>query len=357
MIHWSISVAVYACSALVLWLGGRGEWLYWPGFLAWCGFIGLGQLAIYVAIRSGWSERFADPALTAAQIVLGVLSVEWAYMICGPMRGVSLLPLLLIFTFGAFSLSWRRFGWLTLFALLSLFAVVAALNSMRAGPGRWSFDNGALRIDLVNVAMVGIVLPAISLVSARLSWLRSRLRQQREELAGALEEVQRLATRDDLTGLANRRHMQERLEQEHCRVGRGGRPFSVVLIDLDHFKRINDSHGHASGDEVLRAFAAEAVAMLRSSDLMARWGGEEFLLLLPDTQAPQAQATAERLLARVRDVPLDAGSVLTFSAGVAEIQPGENAIEAVERADRAMYAAKQAGRNRVVLQQAAAGAG
>lgn len=350
VIHWSISVSVYASSALALGLGGRDEWLHWTGFLGWCVFSGLGQSAIYVAIRSGWSERFADPALTAVQMVLALLAVGWAYMICGPMRGVALLPLLLIFTFGAFALSWRRFAWLTLFALACLVAVVVALNTWRSGPGGWSFDNGELRIDLINVTMVGIMLPAISVVSARLSSLRSRLRQQREELTRALKEVQRLATRDDLTGLANRRHIQERLVQEHGRVGRGGRPFSVALIDIDHFKRINDSHGHASGDDVLRAFAAEAAAMLRSCDLMARWGGEEFLLLLPDTQAPQARASVERLLARIREVPLATGFPLTFSAGVAEFQPGEMATATVARADRAMYAAKEGGRNRVVLQ-------
>ncbi|WP_330970739.1 hypothetical protein, partial [Lysobacter sp. A3-1-A15] len=123
-------------------------------------FLVVAQLAVYVALRSGWSERLNDPALTAAQIVLGVVAVEWGYVICGPARSVTLLPLLLIFTFGAFSLSWRRILWLTVFALTSLIAVAAALHATRPGTGTWSLDNAELRIDLTNVMMILILLPA-----------------------------------------------------------------------------------------------------------------------------------------------------------------------------------------------------
>ncbi len=347
--QWLISASVYAGSATVLWFGVRDGWVAAGVFAAWVAFIALGQTLVYVAIRSGWSERYPDPALTAAQIMLGVVSVEWAYMMSGPMRTATLLPLLLIFAFGAFSLGWRRFVGLTLFALGTLLIAVAALNVARADSGGWSMGHVETRIDLVNVMMMAVLLPTISLLSARLSFLRTRLRQQRAELTEALAEVQRFATCDHLTGLANRRHMQERLVLEHARAQRG-HTFSVVLIDLDHFKRINDSHGHARGDEALRAFADEAAAGLRNCDLLARWGGEEFLLLLPDTPAPQARSTVERLLARMHAAPPIPGLPMTFSGGVTEQQPGEAVAETVARADRAMYAAKQGGRDKVVLQ-------
>lgn len=346
--QWLISASVYACGASVLWFGVRGGWVAAGVFTDWCAFIAFGQVLVYAAIRSGWSKRYADPALTAAQIVLGVVTVEWGYLISGPMRTATLMPLVLIFAFGTFSLGWRRFAWLTLFTLCSL-GMVVAFNSARLGVDGGPLPAVEVRIDLVNLMMMGILLPAISLLAARLSSLRDRLWQQRAELTEALAEVQRLATCDELTGLANRRHMQERLVLEHARAQRE-HVFSVVLIDLDHFKKVNDSYGHARGDEALRAFADEAGASLRSCDLLARWGGEEFLLLLPDTPAPQARATVERLLARMRAAPPIPGLPMTFSGGVTEYRPGEAVAETVARADRAMYAAKEGGRGRVVLQ-------
>jgi diguanylate cyclase (GGDEF)-like protein len=347
--QWLISVLVYTSCALVLWFGLLQGLSSENALIEWCAFLAIGLAGFYAALRSGWSERFADPALTAAQIVLGVIGVEWGYLICGSVRTVALFPLLLIFTFGAFSLSWRRIMWLTLFALASLVATVMALNASRPDIDPWSLKNGDLRLDLTNVLMVMILLPALSLVASRLSSLRLKLRAQREALTSALKEVQRLATHDELTGLANRRYMQERLAQEQYRFQRQGHPFSVVIIDLDFFKRINDTQGHAFGDQVLQAFAAEAVATLRTSDLIARWGGEEFLVLLPDTRGPQALASIQRLLSRMHTLPHGSGPPLTFSAGVTEYRWNEAAGDAVARADREMYEAKQSGRNRARL--------
>lgn len=348
--QWLICVLVYLASGLVMWFGMSQGWLHGSRLIAWCGFLAIGLTAVYVALRTGWSERFADPALTAAQIVLGVIGVEWAYFIAGPVRNVALFPLLLIFTFGAFSLSLRWITWLTVFAIAGLVGCVAVLHATRPGVDGWSLDNPDLRLDLTNVLMVMILLPALSLVAARLSALRRRLSSQRTALTELLGKVQQLATHDELTGLANRRHMRERLAQEQGRFQRLGHPFSIAIIDLDHFKWINDAHGHAVGDAVLRAFAAEAASMLRASDLMARWGGEEFLLLLPDTRGPQAQASVVRLLARVRAMPQSVGRPLSFSAGVTEHRPGETVAETVARADREMYVAKRSGRNTVMLQ-------
>ena len=118
---------------------------------------------------------------------------------------------------------------------------------------------------------------------------------------------------------------------------------------MDHFKQINDAYGHAVGDDVLKLFAAEALAMLRAGDLMARWGGEEFLVLLPGTRGQQAQASVMRLLDRVRALPQKCGRPLSFSAGVTEYRVGETVAETVARADREMYVAKRCGRNSVSL--------
>ena len=350
MSQWLTTALVYVGSALVLWFGMSRGWADGSHLLAWCGFVALGLGAVFVAMRTGWSERFADPALTAAQMVFGVVTVEWGYLIAGPVRNVALFPLLLIFTFGAFSLGWRRITWLTAFAIASLVGCVLALHGARTGGDAWSLDDVDLRFDVTNVLMVMILLPALSLVAARLSSLRSRLSTQRAVLTELLAKVQQLATHDDLTGLANRRHMLERLAQEVARFQRQGRPFSIAIIDMDHFKQVNDAYGHAVGDEVLTGFAAAATSMLRGGDVMARWGGEEFLLLLPETRGEAAQASVLRLLGLVRALPQRSGQPLSFSAGVTEYRAGEAMAETIARADRQMYVAKASGRNAVRLQ-------
>ncbi len=344
--QWSIAALVYLASALVLVFGIGQGWMDVGSLVAWSSFLVLGLALVYVAIRSGWSEKFADPALTATQIVLGIIVVEWAYVICGPVRSVALYPLLLIFTFGAFSLSSRRLARLTAFALVSLVACVAARHVLSFGAD-WSLSNPDLRLDVTNVLMVTILLPALSLVASRLSALRFRLRSQRAELTEALRLLQVVAVRDELTGLSNRRHMQERLEEERSRFERTAHGFSIAVIDLDHFKDINDACGHAGGDEVLRRFAREAQTTLRGADVLGRWGGEEFLLLLPETSAEQAQLCVERLLARIRALPTPTGVPLSFSAGVTGHRQEDSLAETIARADQAMYAAKGAGRNAV----------
>ena len=165
---------------------------------------------------------------------------------------------------------------------------------------------------------------------------------------------------DPLTGIPNRRQLAERAGLEVERARRFGRPLSLLLMDVDHFKRINDNHGHAVGDEVLRVLAALCRAELRQTDLLARMGGEEFVALLPETTAEGAALIAERLRLRVAAHPLLSDPVripVTISVGVAGWEPDTARWEdLLERADRAMYDAKEGGRNRVT-HAVAAGAG
>ncbi len=346
--QWLIGTLAYAASGLVLWFGLRLGWMDASRLVPWCIFLAVALAAIYVALRSGWSERFRDPALTVEQLMLGVIGVDWGYLICGPVRSVALFPLLLIFTFAAFSLSWRKIALLTAITLASLLGTMMIGHALEPGAGTWSLRDENLRLDLINFLMISIMLPALSWLAARLSFLRMRLQSQRAELIQALEQVQRLATHDALTGLCNRRHMEGRLGEEQSRADRQGTPFSVALIDLDHFKRVNDAHGHAGGDRVLQAFAIAAQRKVRGCDLVARWGGEEFLVLMPGSDVPQALDAMERLLDQVRAMPRDAADPpLSFSAGVTQYRPGENTAQTILRADLGMYAAKNAGRGRV----------
>ena len=161
-----------------------------------------------------------------------------------------------------------------------------------------------------------------------------------------------LSLRDPLTGLSNRRHFLAALDQEIDRVTRAGDMALLLMVDIDHFKRVNDTHGHGVGDEVLRRFAAVAQQGLRDTDVLARWGGEEFLLLLNDTSAEQAQIGLDRVRELLADARLSNEVPelrATFSAGLTAYDSGEPLDVCIERADRALYAAKQAGRDRVVV--------
>ncbi len=183
------------------------------------------------------------------------------------------------------------------------------------------------------------------------------------EAAAAQRRLAELAVRDGLTKAFNRRYLDRRLADEIARAERFGRPLSLALVDIDHFKQVNDARGHQCGDRALAAVSAALRSGLRESDVLARYGGEEFCILLLETEPAAALATVERLRAAVAATPIQAtgpdeepaeGSfradpfTLTVSAGVAGLMPGEGPAALLERADAALYRAKRRGRNRVV---------
>jgi diguanylate cyclase (GGDEF)-like protein len=170
------------------------------------------------------------------------------------------------------------------------------------------------------------------------------------KLKQALSTINELAIRDELTGSHNRRFLLGLVDREKERSDRNGRPFCLCLFDLDFFKRINDTYGHAAGDAVLRAFAGAVQGQIRATDAFGRYGGEEFLLMLPETPAPDAVVLAERVrrvIAALRCQHEGSEIGMTVSVGVAEYRLGETAAQAIGRADEALYLAKSLGRNRV----------
>jgi diguanylate cyclase (GGDEF)-like protein len=347
LLHWLIAGLVYMCIALLLLSGIRQGWMRAGAMAAWSAFVGLVMVSGYAALRSGWSERFADPALTVWQLSMGVIAVNWGYVICGPMRTSALFPLMFIFAFAAYSLRHRQIAGLTIFAVAGLVAAIV----IRQALAPWILDAGPvlpLQVDINNLLMILVVLPALALVAARLSALRTRLRAQRAALEGALADVERLAVSDELTGLPNRRAMMDTLARSAAHARRGLVPFCVAMLDLDHFKKINDSLGHATGDEVLKRFAVVMSKVLREGDVLGRWGGEEFLVVLPGATPPVAQEVLVRMQAAGRGALLPDRAV-TFSAGVTAYRDAEPVEALLARADKALYAAKLAGRDRVEL--------
>jgi diguanylate cyclase (GGDEF)-like protein len=268
--------------------------------------------------------------------------------------------------------------------VLLLLAMLHAFQGARAGdPESRLIAAGlsllilTLLIDILAVTQVIPLIPGLPIVgfvilfivSARalsgryereyreLLALRNELEERVHERTHALEDANRrleaMSRTDSLTGLLNRRAFLEECERELHRAARGGQPCSVVMIDLDHFKQINDRYGHGAGDELLKSGAMSLRSVLRAEDLVARWGGEEFVFFLPNTDADAAARVAEKARKTLAGmVPAGAGPSVsvTGSFGIATHRIGRTLEATIAAADQALYRAKETGRNRVVAE-------
>ena len=313
-----------------------------PG-IAWSVTSISGIVGFYLLIRTGLSERLgSDPSLTLYQSAFGVAATAFGYAINPELRGAIIAIMMLNLVWGMFVLKDRQALGLCGFALALLAATMAWKSA--TDPARFP-----PRIELLHFSFALILLVATSVLSMRMGGLRARLSARKLELQQALATIRELAQVDELTRLSNRRHILEMLAIAHTRCVRSGEPLSVVLIDLDHFKAVNDRHGHAAGDAVLREFATVLRGGLRESDFAGRWGGEEFLVVLPQMRAGVAAVLVDRLRDAVAQMSFDhvmPGLVISFSAGASECSASEATHVAIERADQAMYLAKEAGRGR-----------
>ena len=236
---------------------------------------------------------------------------------------------------------------------------------------RLSQDLQSTQLRVRNVSLIGLgIILAVTLLGATLvsrasrqrAMLQKDLAKRNDELQQALDHISELAQRDPLTGLLNRRAVLERSAEELVRCRRHGSPISLLMCDVDHFKPINDAHGHAVGDEVLVELASRLRQCFRETDLVARWGGEEFLCVLPDTCVAEAEVSLTRLRHDLAQTPLNTsiGPIpITLTSGLAElgVACSKDAItvitEAIRHADESLYQGKRAGRDRNVVSESA----
>ncbi len=211
----------------------------------------------------------------------------------------------------------------------------------------------AAGVAAVLVLVLALALYRYRRMLQRLARSNAQILRQQQALEAANRELERLSQTDGLTGLANRRQFDHALQREHARQQRTGSALSLLMIDLDHFKHVNDHYGHAMGDDYLRAVARVLRASVtRATDVAARYGGEEFACLLPDTPADDACMLAERIRQGVADLGLPNALAdtthLTVSVGVATLERGSSSVaQLLTQADAQLYAAKHAGRDRV----------
>ena len=329
----------------------------WMGF-GWCGLAWFVAAAValntifFIAIRSGWSQRFRDPGLTLPQITLAMGLALFLIHYGGEARSVLLMLFFAALFFGVFGLRLRQFLLLGGVAVAGYALLVSwELRGVSADAPAW-------KLELLRLLTLAMIMLWMALLGGYVARLRGDLRRRNVELAEATSRLRALVAHDELTGAFNRRHLMDILGREKERADRFGHVFTVCIIDLDHFKRINDTHGHGAGDDVLRGFTERMLASARKIDWLGRqdvdttfgrYGGEEFLLVMPHTPLAGARVCVERIRSRVVAAPFDtvAGPLqANFSAGVAEHRPGECIAETLSRADEALYLAKTRGRGR-----------
>jgi diguanylate cyclase (GGDEF)-like protein len=222
---------------------------------------------------------------------------------------------------------------LTLFAVELSAVVVKALSEPLSGLNS---------VEVSWLVRMHAFMGAIIALAYAMSYLKDQLSLQKD----LTEAMHLLAHTDPLTGVANRREILSELRKETGKSMRYERPLSVVLFDLDHFKDVNDAHGHDHGDIVLREVVRAERPVLRASDRLGRWGGEEFIVLAPETDVREAGLLAERLRTKIADRISDSSPAVTASLGFAEYEAGDTPEVLIKRADQALYKAKLLGRNR-----------
>lgn len=311
----------------------------------WSGITLAGMAVFFVLIRSGASRRWREPSLTVPQMLFALSSGAVAYALLGAGRGAVFPVVMTILMFGLFVATPAQMRGVSVYAVALFGAVMAGCAWTM--PARYP-----PAIELGHFLLVATMMPAVSILAGRLSLIRQRSRQHRAELALALGRLREQSTRDELTGLINRRHMDELIEQEHQRCVRSGQSFCLAVLDIDHLRGVNEAHGHSAGDAVLRALAQEAGHHVRVSDVLSRQGGDEFVLMMSDTRAALARGGLERLhekMSAVR-VPHGAGTLaVTLSGGLAQHHAGETVAQTLDRAQAARAEAKAQGGNRIVV--------
>jgi diguanylate cyclase (GGDEF)-like protein len=303
-------------------------------------------LVIFGIILSefGFNERFKDHYLVAPQATLCMLIALAFTYIAPEVGGMFLCTLFIVFSFS----SLRSTPAQTMVIWTAMTIGLAGLFLLTDKPV--SMPHGSHLERFATLLVFVLTIGRCMFLGIFSSTLKQSLYQSGLRLKEAYKRIEELAELDELTGSYNRRCIMRMLDEEIARAGRNGAPCSIALIDLDWFKRINDAFGHPTGDEVLRTFAITMFANIRGIDRFGRYGGEEFLLVLPDMSTDNAVRALDRLRAIIADLDWSAFSPdmsVTISAGVATLKPDETPDTFLARADRALYAAKARGRNRI----------
>ena len=335
-----VSYVVDAAILLVYAHAGTVPAIIGPAFAA-CGLV---SVTGYILLsESGFTERFKDHYFVVPQSIISMIILLVFTYIAPEVGAMFLCTLFVVFAFS----SLRSTPWQTTVVWTAMALGLAALFLLTDKPISLPHETYLERFATMTVFILTI--GRCMFIGIFSSAMRESLYKSGLALKEANRRIEELAELDDLTGSLNRRCIMSFLDDEIARAARANIRCSIALIDLDWFKRINDTYGHPTGDEVLRTFAITVFANIRGVDRFGRYGGEEFLLVLPDTPHEVAVRMLERLRSITSELDWSAflpGMRVTFSAGIATLTASDTADTFLARADSALYKAKAQGRNR-----------
>jgi len=313
-------------------------------FVAVIAFFWIGIFVFTFLIRSGINLRFSDPSLTIPQMLWGTSFLLTITYLLNEWRGLILMVYFGMLSFGFFKLRFREFLSVSLFAILGYTLIILYL---------FLYEPERLQIELELLQLLTFTGTIIVMLftGSSIHQLRERAKNQYIALQDALEKNKTLAKTDELTGLYNRRYFMEKLSQQKALAEREDSDFVLCFCDLDHFKHINDTFGHHTGDIVLHKFGEILKASIREIDYAARFGGEEFVCLLVNTDVNNAIKVTERIresLASFNFNDIAPSLHATVSIGVSNFRQFNTIQETLMNADNRMYRAKQLGRNQVI---------
>jgi diguanylate cyclase (GGDEF)-like protein len=304
-----------------------------------CAIVSTIIFGFFIVFRLGLNRRFPDPSLTVFQLLAAVFTMLFVVYRAPDTRLAFTAFFFVALMFGMLRCSGTKLAVLGVVSLAAFALVIGCRYSD-------NHDAEMVRLDMLQFVAISITFPWFLFIGGRVKQLQRDLL----EVNIKLEDIEEQARHDDLTGVYNRRALMLALEELKQRANASGEPLSICVIDLDLFKRYNDEFDHLTGDRILQAFAQAARDGLRSTDVFGRYGGDEFVQILPHTALAGAVLDAERLRNRISTLEIPfAPSMgpLTVSVGVAQYRPGETIVQTFARADGALYKAKQLGRNRV----------
>lgn len=300
--------------------------------------------ALY-CVCSGRTQDLRDPSLTIPFMLWAIIYISVMLLFAKELRPVLMLAYLAIMPFGVFRLTWKGFLGICLFSMSCYTSVILYLQ--RNANGLWIPE-----LEALLGATFLVCIMAYTVIGREVDVLRNAYKRKNRELRRAMVRIEELAVTDELTSLYNRRYLLRTLEKQRALANREGLPFVLAFVDIDHFKQINDHHGHRIGDQVLAELSLHLKMSIREVDLAARYGGEEFVLLLSGLAIEDAGKVLERIRIKVMEKSFSEVSIpLTVSIGVAQYRPGEEGEELLNRADRLLYDAKRDGRNCVKMEQ------
>ncbi len=343
MVYALYGAAIHTVVCVLLWYGDffrmSAHEFVLTFFLAWVvnGFF-------FGLIYSGANERLKDPSLTVPMMLWAMSFNMYTVFITTEVRELLLMFNFFTLVFGTFHLSVRAFVMLSCYGMFLYFCVIQILKIYYPS----LVDP---RIEWIGFSGFSLVSLAYIVIASEMSGIRVYLRNKNATLAKALEKIESISVTDELTNIKNRRYILDVLEQQFFMAQRKNYHFSICLLDIDFFKKINDVYGHLKGDEVLVSLCKVLMEMMRKSDYFARFGGEEFLMVFPLTTKEQTENVAERMRALVESTPfegLGSSHSVTISIGVTEYHAPESIESVLARVDKALYAAKAKGRNNVV---------